>query len=153
MRSLAFLLTLSLYAESPTKLAPPEQTLDNIKQFAATHLDRRENLSCVQVGAPSSSKTVTVEFSALPAHGIPSDVDAGGLLEDVFAPSSATEFHWDHWATLKGKPLAVYNYSFQINGKTHAGSIFADENTGAISRITFRGAAAPAHLFCSTRSR
>jgi hypothetical protein len=49
--------------------------------------------------------------------------------------------------------MAVYNYSFQINGKTRAGSIFADETTGAISRITFRGADRPAHLFCSPQTR
>lgn len=153
--SLALVCAVSLYAESP-KLAPPDsareqQTLDNIKQFAATHLDRSANLSCTQVGAPSSSKTITIEL-APSRHGTASSVDAAGLLEDVFAPSSATEFQWDHWSNGKGKTEAVYRYSSRANGKTRAGLIFADE-TGAISRITFRGAEAPAHLFCSAKSR
>jgi hypothetical protein len=153
--SLAFLCALSLRAESP-KLAPPDpardqQTLDNIKQFALTHLNRSANLSCTQVGAPASSKTITIELA--PArHGTPSAIDAAGLAEDVFAPSSVTEFQWDHWSNLKGKTEAVYRYSSRASGKTRAGLIFADEN-GAISRIIFRGADAPAHLFCSANSR
>jgi hypothetical protein len=153
--SLAFLCALSLHAESP-KLAPPDpareqQTLDNIKQFALTHLDRSANLSCTQVGAPSSSNTITIELA--PArHGTASNIDAPGLLENVFAPSSATEFQWDHWSNIKGKTEAVYRYSGRVAGKTRAGLIFADEN-GAISRMTFRAAGAPAHLFCSSNSR
>ncbi len=150
--SLAFFCTLSLHAESP-RLGPPdsmrqEQTLNRIKEFAAA-LDR---LSCVQAPSPGSAKTITVEFAG--AHpGVPSSIDVAGLLQDVFAVSSQAEFHWDHSGTVRGQGLAAYNYSFQINGKTHAGSIYADENTGAISRITFRGADAPAHLFCSSQTR
>ena len=153
--SLAFFCALSLHAESP-KLAPPDpqreqQNLDNIKQFALTHLDRSANLSCTQIGAPASSKTITIELA--PArHGTASTIDAGSLLDDVFAASSATEFQWDHWSNVKGKTEAVYRYSSRANGKTRAGLIFAGES-GAISRITFRGADAPAHLFCSAKSR
>jgi hypothetical protein len=155
MRSLALFFALSLHAESP-KLAPPDpareqQNLDNIKQFALTHLDRSANLSCTQIGAPSNSKTITIELA--PArHRTASSIDAAGLLEDVFAPSSATEFQWDHWSNIKGKTEAVYRYSSRVNGRTRAGLVFADE-TGIISRITFRGTDAPAHLFCSAKSR
>jgi hypothetical protein len=153
--SLAFFCALNLHAESP-KLAPPDpareqQTLDNIKQFAVTHLDRSANLSCTQIGAPASSKTITIELAPT-RHGTASSIDAAGLLEDVFAPSSATEFQWDHWSNVKGKTEAVYRYSSRVAGKTRAGLIFADD-TGAISRIVFRGADAPAHLFCSANSR
>jgi hypothetical protein len=109
------------------------------------------NLACTQIGAPASSKTITIELAPT-RHGTPSGIDAGGLLADVFAPSSATEFQWDHWSNVRGKTEAVYRYSSRANGKTRAGLIFADE-TGAISRITFRGADASAHLFCSANSR
>jgi hypothetical protein len=86
-------------------------------------------------------------------HGAASTVDFLGLLQNLFDASSETQFHWNQWATVNGKTMAVFNYGFQLNGKTHAGLIFADENTGAISRITFRGTDAPAHLFCSPQSR
>ena len=151
--SLVFFCILTLHAESP-RPAPDQQTIENIKQFALTHLDRSANLSCTQIGSPSSSKTVTIELSETPAHrGAATGVDAGALFEDVFAPSSQTEFQWDHWGAIRGKTEAVYRYSNRVNGKTHAGLIYADEATGAISRITFRGADTTAHLFCTAKSR
>lgn len=153
--SLALCCTLSLQAQPP-KLAPAQpQTLENIKQFAAAHFDPRESLSCTQLAPQSISRTVTVEMidPSMPRHGTPSSIETGGLFENVFSVSSNTDFEWDHWGMLRGKKVAVFRYSNQINGKTHAGLIWADENTGAISRITFRGADATAHLFCTPHSR
>jgi hypothetical protein len=147
LASLALFSALSLQAQ-PAKLAPAEpRTLETIKQFASAHL---EHLSCNQVEQPSNSKTITVEFldPSAPHHGTPTGIGTASLFEDVFAVSSATDFEWDHWGMLRGKKVAVYRYSNQINGKTHAGLVFADENTGAISRMTFRGADTAAHLFC-----
>jgi hypothetical protein len=157
MRSLALFLAVfysfTLHAES-SKPAPDQQTLESIKQFALTHLDRSAGLSCTQAGSPSSSRTITIELSETPKHhGTDSSIDAGALFEHVFAPSGRTEFQFDHWAAIHGKNEAVYRYSNHNNGKTHAGLIYADETTGAISRITFRGADTAAHLFCSAQSR
>jgi hypothetical protein len=150
--SLAFFCALSLHADV-RKPAPPDSTIDNIRQFAEVHLNRSTNLSCTQMGSPASSGTVTIELSeTTPHHGAASNVDTGALFEGVFAASNATEFQFDHWGTVAGKVLAIYRYSNHVNGKTHAGLIYADETTGAISRITFRGVAA-AHLSCSANSR
>ncbi len=131
--------------------AQQEQTVRSIKQFATAHLDRHTNLSCAQVATPAGTKTITVDFSATAHHGADPNVNVSALLEEVFSTSNAAEFRFDHFGTIAGKHLAAYNYSFQLDGKVHAGSIYADETTGAISRITFRGAEAPAHLFCSAR--
>jgi hypothetical protein len=148
--SVALLGALALQAQPP-KLAPPHpQTLENIKQFAP-----RESLSCSQVEQPSNSRTVTIEMvdPSAPHHGTPTNIDTLALFQDVFAPSSGTDFQWDHWGLLKGKKMAIYRYSNQINGKTHAGLVYADENSGAISRIIFRGTDTTAHLFCTLQSR
>jgi len=147
MRSFAFLFALSLQAQ-PAKLAPPDpQALENIKQFASAHL---ENLACNQIEPPSNSKTLTIEFvdPSTPRHGIPSSIKTASLFENVFAASSGTDFEFDHWGTLRGKKMAAYRFSNQINGKTHAGVVYADEKTGAISRIIFRGMDSTALLFC-----
>ena len=147
--SLALFCALTLDAQYQ-KPAPDQQTLDNLKQFASTHLDRSAVLSCTQAASPASSRTITIELTETPAHrGAGSNIDAGSLFEDVFAPSSGTGFQFDHWGTIRGKIKAVYRYSSHTNGKTHAGLIYADEATGAIDRITFRSADAAAHLFCS----
>ncbi len=149
--SLALFCILGLHAESVK--APPdsmqqEQTVHRIRQFASAV----DGMSCTEAPSAGNAKTITIDFSEA-RGGAVSPIDAHSLLQDVFAVSSQAEFHWDHFGTLGGKAKVVYNYSFQINGKTRAGSVFADENTGAISRITFRGAEAAAHLFCSARTR
>jgi hypothetical protein len=148
--SLAFFSALSLQAQPP-KLAPPEpQTLENLKQSAP-----HENLSCTQVEPQSNTRTITIELidPSAPRHGTASTIETAGLFQDVFALSSGTAFEFDHWGMLKGKKMAVYRYSNSINGKTHAGLVYANENTGAISRITFRAADTTAHLFCTAHSR
>ncbi len=126
-----------------------------MKQFASAHLDPRENLSCTEVPSPANTHTITMEMMdpSAPHHGTAASVNTGGLLQNVFAVSSATNFEFDHWGMLRGKKVAVYRYSNQISGKTHSGLVYADENTGAVSRITFRAAGTTAHLFCTAQSR
>jgi hypothetical protein len=153
--SLAFLSALSLPAQPP-KLAPPDpQALENIKQYAAAHFDPQENLSCNEVERPSNSRTITIEMidPSAPRHGTPTSINTLSLFQNVFGASTGTDFEWDHWGTVRGKKLAAYRYSNRLNGKTHAGLVYADEKTGAISRIIFRGTDTTAHLFCTAQSR
>ena len=157
--SLAFFCVISLQAETP-HLAPPDsarqaQTLESIKRFASTHFADASAVSCQQVSFPGTAKTITMEFSAEPeTHpGSPSQIDTAGMIQEIFAVSSATEFTWDHSTSSGGRPVAAYRFSYLISGKAHSGTIFADENSGAISRVTIRGAQTPAHLFCSPQTR
>jgi hypothetical protein len=87
--------------------------------------------------------------------GARSTGEFGSLMRSVFEPRSAAEFGWDHWATLRGKRMAVFNYfidsghsSYSISYSSGAGDeqriitaykglIYADENTGEVSRIKF----------------
>ena len=87
--------------------------------------------------------------------GAISSGEFGSLMHEIFEPSSEAEFGWDHWAKLRGRPMAVFNY-FIDSGHSkysisyHAGPdddqriitaykglIYADANTGEIDRITF----------------
>jgi hypothetical protein len=75
----------------------------------------------------------------------------GSLMKGIFDPKSEAEFGWDHWATLRGKRMAVYNYFIDSGHSSYSieyhreqriitaykGLIYADPNTGAIFRITF----------------
>jgi len=154
MRGIAFFTCLlTVYAATP---APPdasrqEQTISSIRQYAAGHLNRDTQIACSQAAA-GNTHTLTVDFTEAAHRGLASNADTAAMIETVFAPSSAAEFRWDHYATVGAKTLAVYAYSFVLNGKTHAGTIFADEDSGAIARMTFRGEAS-AHLFCSAAPR
>lgn len=79
----------------------------------------------------------------------------GSMMREVFEPKSAADFGWDHWATLRGRRMAVFNYSISSAHSSYSisysagpgdeqhiitaykGQIYADENTGEIARIRF----------------
>jgi hypothetical protein len=87
--------------------------------------------------------------------GAISSGEFGSLMREIFEPHSAAEFGWDHWATLRGRRMAVFNYmidsghsSWSITYSASAGDeqriitaykglVYADENTGEITRIKF----------------
>jgi hypothetical protein len=154
MRGIAFFTCLlTAYAATPTPpdAARQEQTISSVKEYAAGHLNRDAHIACSQAAA-GNTHTLTVDFAEEPHRGLASSADTAAMIDAVFAPASAAEFRWDHYATVGAKTVAVYAYSFVLNGKTHAGTVFANEETGAIARMTFRGET-PAHLFCSAAAR
>jgi hypothetical protein len=79
----------------------------------------------------------------------------GSLMREIFEPHSEAEFGWDHWATLRGRRMAVFNYFIDSGHSSYSitygsgpgdeqriitaykGLIYADENTGEITRIKF----------------
>ena len=75
----------------------------------------------------------------------------GSLMKGIFDSKSEAEFGWDHWATLRGKRMAAFNYFIDSGHSTYSidynreqriitaykGLIYADPNTGVIFRITF----------------
>lgn len=87
--------------------------------------------------------------------GAISSGEFGSLMREIFEPSGEAEFGWDHWAKLRGRPMAVFNYfidsghsKYSISYYTspsdeqrivtaYKGLIYADPNTGEIDRITF----------------
>ena len=148
MRSLALLAT-AVFAFAEVRPAPDashqEQTISSIRKYAVEQL---AEVGCVQAAVPNS-KTLTVDFEG--GHRGPA-VEASSLLKEVFAPSSNAQFRFDHFAEIGGKKLAAYAYSYSVAGKNHSGVVYADQETGAIARITFRGES-PAHLFCDAAAR
>ncbi|HZS55700.1 MAG TPA: hypothetical protein VFA65_14960 [Bryobacteraceae bacterium] len=88
--------------------------------------------------------------------GAVSTGEFGSMMRAIFEPSSQAEFGWDHWATLRGRRMAVFNY-FIDSGHSeysisygsgegdqqriitaYSGLIYADPNTGEIDRIKFQ---------------
>lgn len=79
----------------------------------------------------------------------------GSLMREIFEPRSEAEFAWDHWATLRGRRMAVFSYfidsghsswSMTYGGgpgdeqriiTAYKGLVYTDENTGEIDRIKF----------------
>jgi hypothetical protein len=90
--------------------------------------------------------------------GAISSGEFGSLMKSVFAQKSQAELAWDHWGKLRGKINAVFNYSIDNSHSDYSldydrgaqriytayrGLIYADENTGVISRITFEAVNIP----------
>jgi hypothetical protein len=86
--------------------------------------------------------------------GAVSNGEFGSLMREIFEDKRAAEFSWDHWATLRGRRMAVFNYfidsghsNYSIEYGSGAGEqriitaykglIYADESTGEIARIKF----------------
>jgi len=76
----------------------------------------------------------------------------GTIFSEIFAVDTATEFSWDHWATLRGKRMYVFAFhvaqlhsGFSIyDGETrrtitagYHGLIYADRDTNLVMRYKF----------------
>lgn len=94
--------------------------------------------------------------------GAISSGEFGSMMSEVFQEKSQAQFGWDHWATLRGRRVAVFNYyissghsnySISYSGSpgdeqriitAYKGLIYADENTGEVARIRFEAVDIPA---------
>jgi hypothetical protein len=102
-----------------------------------------------------NGKYVDTDMGGVGGGGARSTGEFAGLMRSIFEPKSQAEFGWDHWATLRGRRMAVFNYfidsghsSYTISsggdGETeqhiitaYKGLIYGDPNTGEIDRIKF----------------
>jgi hypothetical protein len=91
--------------------------------------------------------------------GAISSGEFGSLMRSIFDKKSQAEIEWARWGKLRGKVMPVYSYfidsahsdyTLDYGGgaqrifTAYKGLIFADENTGAIARITFEAVDIPA---------
>jgi hypothetical protein len=85
----------------------------------------------------------------------------GSMMREIFEPANEAEFSWDHWGKLRGQKMAVFHYYIDVahskftiaygseeTGEqriytAYEGLIYADENSGEISRITFHSVNIP----------
>lgn len=91
--------------------------------------------------------------------GAISQGEFGSLMKSIFDKKSQADIAWARWGKLRGKVMPVFSYFIDAghsdytldydNGAqriitAYKGLIFADENTGAIARITFEAVDIPA---------
>lgn len=101
-------------------------------------------------------KIVDTDMGGVGGGGARSTGEFAGMMRSIFEPKSEAEFGWDHWATLRGRRMAVFNYfidsghssySIEYGGSgpgdeqriitAYRGLIYADPDTGEIDRIKF----------------
>jgi hypothetical protein len=90
--------------------------------------------------------------------GVVTSGEFGRLMSSIFDPESGTEFHWDHWATLRGPLMYVFAYSVpKSNGysmyhgeskreytSAYKGLIYFDVQAKVISEIQMETVGIPA---------
>ena len=98
-----------------------------------------------------NGKLVNIGFNDVTSKvgGAISTGEFGGMMRSIFDDKSRADINWDHWGTLRGKRMAVFNYfidsghsDYHIEWENsqqiitaYKGLIYADEYTGAISRL------------------
>ena len=74
------------------------------------------------------------------------------MLHNIFTPENGAQFDWDHWGTLRGKPMYVFAYRIEkdrgysmLDRETHreytsayTGLVYADKDTREIQRVTLK---------------
>lgn len=90
--------------------------------------------------------------------GVVTSGEFGSMLFNIFDPDSGAQFHWDHWATLRGKLMYVFAYSVpQTKGysmyhgeskreytSAYQGLVYADVQTKTVMRIKMETTGIPA---------
>lgn len=81
--------------------------------------------------------------------GAVSSGEFGTIYSEIFAPETATEFDWDHWATLRGKRMYVFSFKVPLSRSKYTirvdqpdrvitagyhGLIYADRDTKMVMR-------------------
>ncbi len=114
----------------------------------------RENYRVYSVNGQYQQQETDMEHIK-PGGGAISSGEFGSLMREIFEPDSEAEFGWDHWATLRGRRMAVFNYFIDSGHSKYSidytagpgddqriitaykGLVYADPDTGEIDRIKF----------------
>ncbi len=116
-------------------------------QEQVSYVDHKENY---QVTMINGQAVANVEHQRLGGSTLSGDF--GTIYTEIFAVETATEFNWDHWATLRGKRMYVFAFHvpqsrshFSIyDGEArrtiiagYHGLIYADRDTNLVMRYKF----------------
>ncbi len=101
-----------------------------------------------------NGKLMDTTMSEVHSGGAVSTGEFGSLLRSIFDGRSEAEFNWDHWGTIRGRKMAVFSYSIDSGHSDYSisygdppdeqriitayqGLVYADADTGEVSRIKF----------------
>jgi hypothetical protein len=89
-------------------------------QEQVNYVDHKESYKVVMVNCRSVANVDHLKMGGSTLSG-----DFGTIFTEIFAPESATEFAWDHWATLRGRRM--YVFAFHVPQSRSGFTIFASE--------------------------
>ena len=95
---------------------PQGDTVQEMLSF----VDGKESYKVEAINGKSESNVKHEQLGGVVTSG-----EFGTMLFNIFDPESGAEFHWDHWATLRGKLMYVFAYSVP---KSHGYSMYHGES-------------------------
>jgi len=93
--------------------------LDTIQE-QLSYVDHKESYKVVMYNGHSVANVQHGAFGGATSSG-----EFGSIYTWIFDPETATEFDWDHWATLRGKRM--YVFSFKVPESRSKYTIYAEE--------------------------
>lgn len=122
-------------------------------QELLTFTDGKESYKVEAINGKSQSNVKHEQLGGVVTSG-----EFGSMLFNIFDPESGAQFHWDHWATLRGKLMYVFAYSVpQSKGysmyhgeskreytSAYQGLVYADVHSKAVMRIKMETVDIPA---------
>ena len=122
-------------------------------QELLSFVDGKESYKVEAINGKSESNKKHEELGGVVTSG-----EFGMLMSSIFDPGSGTEFHWDHWATLRGPLMYVFGYSvpksngysmYHVESKreytsAYKGLIYFDVQAKVISEIQMETVDVPA---------
>jgi len=118
-----------------------------------SYVDHKENYKVVMINNDMVTKDVPREKLG----GAKSSGEFASILHTIFDPETQTEFAWERWTTLEGRKNYVFTfrvvqhrYSIMHEGSKRTisvgfhGSVFADEKTKQVMRVTMECDGIPA---------
>jgi hypothetical protein len=117
-----------------------------------TYFEHQEDYKVLEVNGVASG------IGHFEMGGASSSGEFGSVMKGIFAPVSATEFHWQTWFTLRGEKMHVYayqvaasnsDYHIVVQGESkelvaaYHGLIFVDDRKHYVRRITLHADGIP----------
>lgn len=78
-----------------------------------TYFERREQYDLVSI----NNHATRLDYEQ--TGGAITEGEFGSLLSAIFAASSRTAFHWDHWTTLRKRPALVYAFRIPVEHSSY----------------------------------
>lgn len=109
-----------------------------------TYFEQKESYKLVMV----NNQLTDAPYESV--GGASSTGEFGSMLNEVFAPDTQTRFHWERWATLRGRRAHVFAYRVaRENSKwrisferrleiftAYSGLVYVDAKTGMVLRLS-----------------
>ena len=113
-------------------------------QEMLTFVDGKETYKVEAINGKSETNVKHEQLGGVVTSG-----EFGSMLQNIFDPDTGADFQWDHWATLRRKPMYVFAYSVpkskgysMYHGESkreytsaYKGLVYADVQSKAVMRI------------------